>query len=143
MALGERIGSRLKGGEVVALCGPLGSGKTHLIKGIVAGAGAEEPRHVTSPTFVIVSEYTAAGHGLDIYHVDAYRLSSAEELRQLGFDELCYPRSVVLLEWADKVRSVLDGIDCIRLEISHQGPQTRLIRLENVPPHVAGAIMVQ
>jgi tRNA threonylcarbamoyladenosine biosynthesis protein TsaE len=141
MALGEKIGSHLKGGEVIALCGPLGSGKTHLIKGIIAGAGGEQPRHVTSPTFVIVSEYTAAGRDLDIFHVDAYRLSSPEQLRLIGFDELCYPRSAVLIEWADKVQSLLEGINCIWLKLSHQGPQTRLIHLENMPPYIAGAIM--
>jgi tRNA threonylcarbamoyladenosine biosynthesis protein TsaE len=141
MALGEKIGSHLQGGEVIALCGPLGSGKTHLIKGIIAGAGGEQPRHVTSPTFVIVNEYTAAGHDLDIYHVDAYRLNSPEELCQIGFDELCYPRSAVLIEWADKVQSLLDGINCIWLKLSHQGPQTRHIRLENIPPYIAGAII--
>jgi len=141
MALGEKIGSHLKGGEVIALCGPLGSGKTHLIKGIVAGAGAEKPQNVTSPTFVIVNEYTAAGHGLDIYHIDAYRLRSAEQLQMIGFDELCYPRSVVLVEWADKISSALNSIHCIWLKLSHLDKEIRLIRLENIPAYIAGAII--
>jgi tRNA threonylcarbamoyladenosine biosynthesis protein TsaE len=141
MALGRKIGFYLKGGEVVAFHGPLGSGKTHLIKGIIAGAGAEQPRHVTSPTFVIVSEYSAAERGLDIFHIDAYRLDSAEQLRQIGFDELCYPRSVVLVEWADKVQSILDGFNCIWIKLSHQGPQIRRIHFENLPSHIADAIV--
>ncbi|MCJ7729486.1 MAG: tRNA (adenosine(37)-N6)-threonylcarbamoyltransferase complex ATPase subunit type 1 TsaE, partial [Sedimentisphaerales bacterium] len=71
--LGRRIGEQLRGGEVIAVCGALGSGKTHLIKGIAAGAGAQDSaRKVNSPTFVIVNEY--AGR-VDIYHIDAYRLN--------------------------------------------------------------------
>ncbi len=141
MALGKQIGSHLKGGEVIALCGPLGSGKTHLIKGIIAGAGAEQPRHVTSPTFVIVNEYSAAESSLDIYHIDAYRLSSSGQLQMIGFDELCYPRSVVLVEWADKVKEVLDNISCIWITLSHLGEVARLIRLENIPPHIISGII--
>jgi tRNA threonylcarbamoyladenosine biosynthesis protein TsaE len=56
--LGRKIGSKLRGGEIIAVCGELGSGKTHLIKGIAAGAGADDSKQVTSPTFVIVNEYT-------------------------------------------------------------------------------------
>jgi len=93
--LGQRLGSQLKGGEVIAVCGPLGSGKTHLIKGIAAGAGAQDSRDVTSPTFVIVNEYSSR---LDIYHIDAYRLDSTAEFEMLGFDDFCYPQSVVLIE---------------------------------------------
>ena len=71
--LGRKVGSQLKGGEVIAVCGALGSGKTHLIKGIAEGAGAAESKKVTSPTFVIINEYKGR---LDIYHIDAYRLDS-------------------------------------------------------------------
>ena len=91
---GQRLGSQLRGGEVIAVCGPLGSGKTHLIKGIAGGAGAKDRRNVNSPTFVIVNEY--AGR-LDIYHIDAYRLNSVSEFEMLGFDDFCYPQSVVLI----------------------------------------------
>ncbi len=82
--IGSEIGSQLRGGEIIALTGPLGSGKTHLIKGIAAGAGAKDLRDVNSPTFVIVNEY--AGR-LDIYHIDAYRLNSVSEFEMLGFDD--------------------------------------------------------
>ena len=58
---GRKVGSQLKGGEVIAVCGTLGSGKTHLIKGIAAGAGAGDSRRVNSPTFVIVNEYRGGG----------------------------------------------------------------------------------
>ena len=131
--LGQRIGTQLKGAEVLAICGPLGSGKTHLIKGIAAGAGAADRRQVNSPTFVIVNEY--AGR-LDIYHIDAYRLDSVQEFQMLGFDDFCRPDSVVLIEWADKVESALQGSGYIRLSLSHAGLMKRALHIENVPAHI-------
>ena len=132
---GRRFGSQLKGGEVVAVCGPLGSGKTHLIKGIAAGAGAENSkRHVNSPTFVIVNEYTGR---IDIYHIDAYRLNSVSEFEMIGFDDFCYPQSVVLIEWAEKIESALQTIDYIRIELSHSGQTQRNIHIENTPEYIA------
>ena len=131
--IGRKIGSQLKGGEIIGICGQLGSGKTHLIKGIAAGAGAEDSRKVNSPTFVIVNEY--AGR-LDIFHIDAYRLSSISEFESLGFDDFCYPQSVVLIEWADKIESALRTVKYVRAELTHNGPTQRRIRLENLPDYV-------
>ncbi len=131
--LGQRIGQRLKGGEIIAVCGPLGSGKTHLIKGIAAGTGAEDRRSVTSPTFVIVNEYKGR---LDIYHVDAYRLNSIDEFEMIGFDDFCYPGSVVLIEWADKVEAALQTMDYIRIEMTHAGKTKRKIHIKNAPQHM-------
>ena len=131
--LGQRIGQQLKGGEIIAVCGPLGSGKTHLIKGIAAGTGAEDRRSVTSPTFVIVNEYKGR---LDIYHVDAYRLNSIDEFEMIGFDDFCYPGSVVLIEWADKIESVLQGLDYIRIQISHDSKTKRKIHIKNAPAYM-------
>jgi len=125
---GQRLGSQLKGGEVIAVCGPLGSGKTHLIKGIAGGAGAKDRREVNSPTFVIVNEY--AGR-LDIYHIDAYRLNSVSAFEMLGFDDFCYPQSVVIIEWADKIESALQTIDYIRIELEHAGETKRKIHVES------------
>jgi tRNA threonylcarbamoyladenosine biosynthesis protein TsaE len=129
--LGRRIGQHLKGGEIVAVCGTLGSGKTHLIKGIAAGAGAKDSsRQVSSPTFVIVKEYLGRVH---IYHVDAYRLDSVAEFERIGFDDFCYPQSVVVIEWADKVESVLQGTDYIRIELFHTGQTQREIHIKKAP----------
>jgi len=130
---GQRLGSQLRGGEVIAVCGPLGSGKTHLIKGIAAGAGAKDHRNVNSPTFVIVNEY--AGR-LDIYHIDAYRLNSVSEFEMLGFDDFCYPQSVVLIEWADKIESTLQAIEYIRIELEHAGETKRKIHIKNTPVYI-------
>lgn len=130
---GISLGSQLKGGEVVAICGPLGSGKTHLIKGIAAGAGATDHKIVNSPTFVIVNEYSGK---LDIYHIDAYRLDSVSEFEMLGFDDFCYPQSVVLIEWADKVESALRNLDYIRIELEHADESKRTIHVKNTPQYI-------
>jgi tRNA threonylcarbamoyladenosine biosynthesis protein TsaE len=132
--LGRRIGRQLRGGEVFAITGPLGSGKTRLIKGVAAGAGAEDLRSVTSPTFVIVNQYEGR---LDIYHIDAYRLNSVAEFEMLGFDDFCYPESVVLIEWADKIAPAIRNIDSIRIELAHAGKQARTIRIGNLPPYIS------
>jgi tRNA threonylcarbamoyladenosine biosynthesis protein TsaE len=131
--LGRRIGRQLRGGEVFAISGPLGSGKTCLIKGLAIGAGATDLRSVTSPTFVIVNEYRGR---FDIYHIDAYRLDSIAQFEMLGFDDFCYPESVVLIEWADKIASAIRGIAAIRVELAHAGECTRTIRLRDLPTYV-------
>jgi len=129
--LGEKIGTSLKGGEIIALAGPLGSGKTHLIKGIAAAAGTAACNQVNSPTFVLINEYTGPDAELDIYHIDAYRLESIAEFEALGFDDLCYSRSVVLIEWADKLLAVLQNIDCIWVELTHISQNQRQIHIKN------------
>jgi len=132
--LGRRVGLQLKGGEVVGICGELGSGKTHLIKGIAAGAGAWDAGHeVTSPTFVIVNEYSGR---VAIYHIDAYRLNTVEEFESIGFDDFCEPGSVVLIEWADKIENVLVGINYIRIELFHFGQLRRKVHIENTPAYM-------
>jgi tRNA threonylcarbamoyladenosine biosynthesis protein TsaE len=131
--LGRRIGQQLKGGEIIAVCGQLGSGKTHLIKGIAAGAGAQDRKRVTSPTFVIVNEYAGK---LDIYHIDAYRLNSVDEFEMIGFDDFCYSGSVVLIEWADKIEAALQTMDYTRIEITHAGTTKRKIHVKNAPAYI-------
>ena len=130
---GRRLGVQLRGGEVIALCGPLGSGKTHLIKGIAAGLGAEDHRDVNSPTFVMVNEYQGR---LDIYHIDAYRLDSVAEFEMLGFDDFCTPGSVVLIEWADKVASALQDLETIEINLEHAGQTKRSIHVNNIPEYI-------
>ncbi len=132
--IGRKMGSQLNGGEVFGLCGALGNGKTHLIKGIAVGAGAEDYSRVNSPTFVIVNEYSGR---FNIYHIDAYRLDSIAEFEQLGFVDFCDPDSVVLIEWADKVESALSGIDYIRIELEHHGATERKIHIGNLPEYIS------
>jgi tRNA threonylcarbamoyladenosine biosynthesis protein TsaE len=117
-AIGRRLGARLAPGHVIALIGPMGSGKTTLVKGIAEGAGVADLRQVNSPTFVIVNEYegTAGGTGLSIHHIDTYRLRGSRDLEALGFDEML-AGGVVILEWADRVADLLPSdLLTIRLE---------------------------
>lgn len=127
--LGRDIGSKLKGGEVISLVGPLGSGKTHLVKGIAAGLGAGDAHQVNSPTFVLVNEYSGR---LEVFHIDAYRIESVEEFKRLGVYDLIGPGSVVLIEWADKVKEALNRIDRIEIKLTHKGANERQIQVLNM-----------
>lgn len=133
IALGRRIGQSLKGGEVIALIGNLGTGKTHLTKGIAHGLGVEEDDLVTSPTFVLVNEYFTREGALQVYHIDAYRLESVAEFEALGIEEYSRPDSVVLVEWADKVMEALTPLAPIVIRLSHGGGDVRTIAIENPP----------
>lgn len=138
--LGRKIGQNLIGGEIICLVGNLGSGKTHLIKGVAAGLGVDESGQVSSPTFVLVNEYSGPEVRLDVYHIDAYRLDSIAEFEMLGFDDICHDRSVVLIEWADKVESVLGDVDYIRAALSHISRTERKIDLDNVSAELEAAL---
>jgi tRNA threonylcarbamoyladenosine biosynthesis protein TsaE len=102
--LGVRLGELLKSGDVVCLAGDLGSGKTTLAQGIARGWGALDP--VTSPTFVIVNEYRRAD-GAALYHIDAFRLSGAEEAETAGLREHFEDQGPVIIEWPERIESVL------------------------------------
>jgi tRNA threonylcarbamoyladenosine biosynthesis protein TsaE len=97
--VGEEFSRQLKAGDVVALVGDLGSGKTRFAKGISRGLGVKE--NVTSPTFTIVNEHL--GGRLPLYHFDCYRLRTITELDEIGYDEYIYGGGVCVLEWADMI----------------------------------------
>lgn len=98
ISAGKEFASGLRAGDVVALTGGLGAGKTHFSKGIVAGLdGVDE---VTSPTFSLVQEYVSGR--LPVYHFDFYRLESEAELIALGWDDYLDEKGVIIAEWADK-----------------------------------------
>ena len=103
VAVGRRIGETASAGDVFALVGELGAGKTQLVKGIAAAlqAGAE----VTSPTFTLIHEYI--GGRMPLYHFDFYRIGSDEEASRLGLDEYFYSDGVCVVEWADRFPELL------------------------------------
>ncbi len=127
---GRRIGKRLFPGSVVGLVGPLGAGKTHLARAIATGLGVNNPKVVTSPTFVLIQEYSGR---LPIAHLDTYRLGSLTEFLDLGVQEYFDSDTVCLIEWADRVISVLPA-DHLRLILSIQGEHARQLQLEATGP---------
>src|ERR671929_821501 len=120
-AFGRRLGGLLFPGAVVALVGPLGAGKTHLVRAVAEGLGVRDGRAVTSPTFVLIQEYPAR---LPIYHFDAYRLNGPREFAELGVDEYFHGDGVCLVEWADKVEATLPA-EHLRVEIAITGETAR------------------
>ncbi|MCI0379090.1 MAG: tRNA (adenosine(37)-N6)-threonylcarbamoyltransferase complex ATPase subunit type 1 TsaE [Gemmataceae bacterium] len=123
--LGRRLGANLFPGAVVALVGPLGAGKTLLVRAVVAGLEGD-PKQVSSPTFVLIQEYEAR---LPVYHFDAYRLRSEAEFAELGVHEYFQGDGVCLVEWADKALNCLPS-ELLRVAIAITGPQSRRIDLE-------------
>jgi tRNA threonylcarbamoyladenosine biosynthesis protein TsaE len=101
--LGERIGARLRAGDVLCLAGDLGAGKTCLTRGLARGWGAVE--RPTSPTFTLVNEYHRAD-GARMYHVDCYRLSGEADAWTIGLDDL-FDQGVVVIEWPERIGGAL------------------------------------
>ncbi len=102
VAFGERIAAALQGGEVIALQGGLGAGKTTLAKGIARGLGVED--EVVSPSFTLIQQYEGR---LALTHIDLYRLDGVEEFEMIGGEEFLYPEGVTLIEWAEKIQAML------------------------------------
>ncbi len=103
IAFGEHIAATLRRGDVLALCGELGAGKTHFVKGVAAALGAGTA--VTSPTFTLIHEYP--GGRLPVYHFDFYRLEDEDEALKIGLDEYLDGDGVCLIEWAEKFPALL------------------------------------
>ncbi len=103
-SLGRLLGEKLDRGDVVALCGELGAGKTCLTQGIARGLGVPEDYPITSPTFTIINEYSGR---FVLYHLDMYRLSSADELDGIGYDVCFDDQCVTVVEWAEKIKDFL------------------------------------
>jgi len=111
-ALGACLGRCARVGDIVACCGVLGAGKTTFVQGFAEGLGAGGDNYVRSPTFALVHVY----HGrIPLYHFDFYRLSSCEEVQDIGFGEYLEAGGVVIIEWADKFPEILPPM---RLEVS-------------------------
>ena len=151
VALGQRLGQLATPGDVIALDGQLGAGKTQLVRGLAQGLGLD-PTHVSSPTFVFMHEYTpeappeypskkprdchpsadpqAPNHIL--VHIDAYRLTGPDDLTTLGFDDELRDTSVTAVEWADLIDQIAPyalGQDRLTIQIEHAGQDTRRLTL--------------
>jgi tRNA threonylcarbamoyladenosine biosynthesis protein TsaE len=122
---GREFSRRLKPPILVLLSGDLGSGKTTLTKGIVAGLSAAREDEVTSPTFTLVHEY---GKGNRVYHVDLYRIESFHDFETLGLEDLFSQPGVVILEWSERF-PLKSPWPQVRVRLEHLGGDTRRITL--------------
>ncbi len=119
--LAERLHARLAGGRgaVVAVAGPLGAGKTTFARGVAQGLEITEA--VTSPTYQLVLEYPgrAAGVAVTLYHVDLYRVASADQLASLALDDFIHGSGLTVVEWPERAGDTLpDDTICVRLELA-------------------------
>jgi tRNA threonylcarbamoyladenosine biosynthesis protein TsaE len=128
--LGEAIGRVLHGGETIALYGPLGAGKTALVRGIAQGLG-ESPTAISSPTFVVIREYDQGR--LPLAHVDLYRICSPRELESTGLIEYFSGQTVTAIEWAEKGLAALPP-DRIEIALNHRAARSRTIQLSVTGP---------
>jgi tRNA threonylcarbamoyladenosine biosynthesis protein TsaE len=116
-AVGRQYANTARVGDIFALSGDLGTGKTEFVKGLVAGLGSNAP--VTSPTFTILHEYE--GGRLPAYHFDFYRLETREAAMRLGLDDYFFGEGVAIVEWADRFPDLIpDGAQWISFEIKSE-----------------------
>lgn len=125
MDAGRCFARRLRAGDVVALCGDLGAGKTHFSKGVVEAFGGDA-EEVASPTYTLVHEYRAGR--LPVFHFDFYRLEEARELRGVGWADYLQEDGVLLVEWADRFPSALPK-ETIRVVFSIGDGSRRVIEI--------------
>ncbi len=123
--IGKRLGKLLRAGDVIALVGELGSGKTHLIKGLAAGVGVERSNRIASPSFTLIHEYQGR---IPFFHVDLFRLATEEEAEELGLEEYFVRGGVTAIEWADKIAELLPK-ELIWINLRSLGAEARVIRL--------------
>ncbi|MGD0695062.1 MAG: tRNA (adenosine(37)-N6)-threonylcarbamoyltransferase complex ATPase subunit type 1 TsaE [Terriglobia bacterium] len=127
MAFGRALARELEPPCVVLLEGELGSGKTTLTKGIVAGLGLGSEDEVTSPSFTLVHEY---GTDRKAYHVDLYRIETTQELATLGLDEIFAQPAVVIIEWGEKLGQNVPGRR-FRIQMEYVNREDRKIKVEH------------
>lgn len=140
--IGHALGRLLRPGDVVRLTGPLGSGKTTLVRGMAEGLGLDTAA-VASPTFVMIHHYRQppgiSPSRPDLIHVDAYRLGGPDELDTLGWDAVLHqagahghpPRAAIVIEWADRLGDeAIRGMPAAHLRLEHVDPHTRVVFIE-------------
>ena len=111
-ALGEKLGKLLRPGTVLAYLGDLGAGKTAFTRGLARGLGCRET--VTSPTYTIVNEYL--GGRLPLFHFDMYRLTSSDDLWDIGWEDYLDRQGVCAVEWSENVPEAMTGALTVRIE---------------------------
>jgi len=123
--IGKSIGSLLLPGDVVALAGGLGTGKTQFIKGLAVGVGIAKQTYISSPSFTLINEY--AGR-VPFYHIDLFRLKEEKEAEELGLEEYFHGGGITAIEWADRIPSLLPK-EILWINIHHAGRNTRSLEM--------------
>ncbi|MCK5153697.1 MAG: tRNA (adenosine(37)-N6)-threonylcarbamoyltransferase complex ATPase subunit type 1 TsaE [Spirochaetales bacterium] len=124
--IGKKLAKKLQPGNIIALQGTLGSGKTTLVKGIALGLDIKD--EITSPTYTIISEYTGK---INLFHIDLYRIESIEEFELLGTDEFMYDNNITIIEWSEKISDFLPK-NTILIDISILPDKKRQIYIEGI-----------
>jgi len=124
--MGVRIGKKLRRGDTVCLSGDLGSGKTTLVKGIGKNFGLAE-RDITSPSFILISEYDSV---IPFYHIDLYRLDAMSSIDDIGIEEYISGDGIAVIEWADKFK---EKIKCsVNVILEYREGNTRKVIIEGI-----------
>ena len=123
-AVGRKLAAQLQPGDVLGYYGDLGAGKTAFTRGLAAGLGVTEP--VTSPTYTIVNEYLSGR--LPLFHFDMYRLSSSDELFDIGWEDYLQRGGVCAVEWSENVADAMQG--AISVRIGRDSDEQRTIIIE-------------
>ena len=124
--LGQSIAAELKEGDLVALLGDLGAGKTMFVKGLAKGLGVPDHLYVNSPSFVILKEY----HGdKDLYHFDVYRLGQKDFCDTLDYEKYFYGKGITVIEWANKIIDILPE-NYLKISIKYGDEDEREFRIE-------------
>lgn len=125
-SLGARLGKVLKPGMVVSLTGPLGAGKTVLVKGVAKALGIKE--NIVSPTFTLVQEYSGS---MSMLHLDLYRISGCEEFEQMGGEDFLYPHGVAFIEWSEKIAEMMPA-DTIYITLTIKDDHSRDVEIKGI-----------
>jgi tRNA threonylcarbamoyladenosine biosynthesis protein TsaE len=123
--IGKKIGGHLLPGDVLALSGELGAGKTQFIKGLAEGMGLGKPTYISSPSFTLINEYPGR---IPFYHIDLFRLRGENEAEELGLEEYFQGGGVSAIEWADKILSLLPK-EILWIYIYYTGKNTRSLEI--------------
>ncbi len=130
--IGTRLGALLAPGDTVCLEGDLGSGKTCLTQGIGHGMGVNDV--ITSPTFVLINEYTPSQRGARLYHVDLYRIEHEDDLVTLGLEDYIYGNGITVIEWAERARDYMPRAR-LWVTLTYLDPHSRRLRFEATGAH--------
>jgi len=125
--VGYKLGSILKGGDIVCLSGDLGTGKTVFTGGIAQALGIQG--YVTSPTFCIVNEYQGK---IPLYHFDVYRMESSDEMFEIGFSDYLESNGIIIIEWPERISDIIpkEHIWVSREKVGADEPDKRIIKLD-------------